>query len=215
MRNQSRVTEEQEAPRRWTSFAAPPHWDLHTSKSTFTPLPKQLYIIAASGENTAAGWACLSSCHISLLFLFCSSDLMHWIFPILIHPSNFNDHAFSRLFFLLSPHYLPPRSLHRCSHRPERGRPGRAGWKSTPSRRIRASPRWSPVPLTSISPTATAASTSRHAASPRSHAMGNQRWAAQASAESWPLTSDQRDQRWEATWTNTWLLYFSSVCTKG
>lgn len=41
MRNQRRVTEEQEALQRWKSFAGTwartPRWDLHTSKSTFTP----------------------------------------------------------------------------------------------------------------------------------------------------------------------------------
>ena len=41
MRNQRRVTEEQEALQRWKSFAGTwartPRWELHTSKSTFTP----------------------------------------------------------------------------------------------------------------------------------------------------------------------------------
>lgn len=43
----------------------------------------------------------------------------------------------------------------------------------TPSQLIRVSLRWSPVHLTSINPTDTAESTSRRAALPHSHAMGN------------------------------------------
>lgn len=53
-----------------------------------------------------------------------------------------------------------------------RKRRGRAGSRSTPSRPTRASPKWSPARLISISPTDTAASTSRRAASRRSLAKG-------------------------------------------
>lgn len=49
---------------------------------------------------------------------------------------------------------------------------GRAGSRSTPSRPTRASPKLSPARLISISPTDTAASTSRRAASRRSLAKG-------------------------------------------
>lgn len=71
---------------------------------------------------------------------------------------------------------LFPLSLHSvcpCSSRPlVRRRPGRAGSRSTPSRLIRASLKWSQAHLTSINPTDTAASTSRRAASLRSRAKG-------------------------------------------
>lgn len=76
------------------------------------------------------------------------------------------------------PHLLtfPPLSLPsacpRCSRPLVRRRPGRAGSRSTPSRLIRASPKWSRAHLTSINPTDTAASTSRRAASLRSRAKG-------------------------------------------
>lgn len=55
----------------------------------------------------------------------------------------------------------------------EKRRRGRAGWRSTPLQLIRVSQRWSPAHLTSINPTDTAESTSRRAALPLSHAMGN------------------------------------------
>lgn len=72
------------------------------------------------------------------------------------------------MFSSLSLHSLCP-----CSSRPlVRRRPGRAGSRSTPSRLIRASRKWSRAHLTSISPTDTAASTSRRAASLRLRAKG-------------------------------------------
>lgn len=60
-----------------------------------------------------------------------------------------------------------------CSSRPlVKRRPGRAGSRSTPSRLIRASLKWSRAHLTSTNPTDTVASTSRRAASRRSRAKG-------------------------------------------
>lgn len=119
------------------------------------------------------------------------SDLFIWFNALYMHPANFNIHNFPHVYFFPScqPHILhailssldrslsfPPLSTlisTHCSRPPERRRPGRAGWRSTPSQLIRVSPRWSLVHLTSISPTDTVESTSRHAALPHSHAMGN------------------------------------------
>lgn len=77
--------------------------------------------------------------------------------------SWFSFHVLTLPFHSACPRFSPPLM---------RKRRGRAGSRSTPSRPIRASPKWSPAHLISISPTDTAASTSRRVASRRSLAKG-------------------------------------------
>lgn len=191
MRNQRRVTEEQEALQRWKSLQGLEHEPptgtcIHLSQRLLCSLNYFIsyMCLGKTQQNPELVFHLVIFRLISFFALYISNYQPSYSnihnFPLVYFFPSCQPHTLSMLFcVLLTAHYL---SLHcllsirlspHCSRPTERRRPGRAGWRSTPSPLTRVSPRWSPVHLTSTSPTDTAESTSRHAALPHSRAMGN------------------------------------------
>lgn len=196
MRNQRRGTEEQEALQRWKSLQGLEHEPptgtrIYLSQRLLFSLTTSYYTCAWEKHSKTQSQFFISSfslsfCFLLLIYVFnpCSSVIqliLRSIIFLLFTSFLPVNHTFSPCYFVFSwPLIIFPSSA--CcplrSHPPERKKPGRVGWRSTPSQLIRVSPKWSPVHLTSINPTDTTESTSRHAALHLSHEMGNHHVAA-------------------------------------